>query len=296
MEYCLGTVQFGINYGIQGNGRPNKDIVYDILNYSAENGVNLLDTATAYGDAETVLGGYFETYPEKKNHFGIVSKLPPDAFEGADKLEWPKIAVQNARDGARRIGVQMYEAYLFHNASYIYEEKAVEALFEVKKTGLTKRIGVSIYSPKEAMKALEYPEIEAIQIPYNLFDRRLDKCGFFLKAKEHNVEIYARSSLLQGLVLMDPSNLPEKVSFAEKYIREFEKVCKEFDANPLETAVGYVGDHKDIDYVVFGVDNMEQLKEYLAIKRVHLPAELKETIDVAFRDVEEKLVNPVMWR
>ena len=296
MNYCLGTVQFGLNYGIQGNGQPHEESAFEMLTYAIINGIEFLDTASAYGEAEKVLGVFFNKNPKMVQRIKVVSKLKPDAFSNNNTDEWSKIAVQNAKDSIDRLCVDKLFAYLFHNATYIFNEKAVEALYEVKRVGLSERIGVSIYTPEEAMKALEYPEIEVVQIPYNLFDHRLDKCGFFEKAKDMGVTVFARSSLLQGLVMMDPNNLPEKVSFAKNYLVQYQNLCKHFGLTSLHMAVGYVGNKYGIDYVVFGVDNLSQLKEYIEIKDNNLPTDIINFIDKSFIDVEEKLVNPVLWR
>lgn len=296
MRYCLGTVQFGLNYGIQGNGQPQREKVFEMLTYAIANGVEMLDTASAYGEAEKILGEYFREYSDMVEKAGIVSKLRPDAFTGQPADRWPEIAAHSAGESLDRLGINKFYAYLFHNAANIFDEKAVMALCKVKEMGLAERIGVSVYTPDEAMKALEYPQIDTIQIPYNIFDHRLDKCGFFRKAKEQEVIVFARSSLLQGLVMMDPDSLPERVSFAKKYLEEFQGICRKYDSLPLNTAIGYVGSKEGIDYVVFGVDNINQLEEYIAMKGGSLSERLIKSIDQVFDSVEEKLVNPVLWK
>ena len=296
MKYCLGTVQFGLNYGIQGNGQPLEDKVFEILDYAIVNGIEILDTASAYGDAEKILGAYNRVNPEKVKKVKVVSKLKSDAFSHCAKDEWQRVAVQNAKLSIERLGIDKFFAYLFHNASYIYDENAVAALETVKIEGLAERIGVSIYTPEEAMKALEYPFITAIQIPYNLFDQRLDSQGFFEKAREQDVLVFARSSLLQGLIMMNPDNLPSRVSFAEDYLKKFLAICNDYGVPPLNAAVGYVGSKSDIDYVVFGVDNINQLNEYISIRDTVLPASMLERIRETFRNVEEQLVNPALWK
>lgn len=296
MRYCLGTVQFGLNYGIQGNGRPPRDKVFEMLDFAIDSGIEMLDTASAYGDAERVLGEYIQANPERNKKVGIVSKLKPGAFSNCGKSQWESIAVKNARDSAARLGIDKFSAYLFHNASYIFDRDAVAALESVEKQGLADRIGVSIYTPEEAMKALEYPSVTAIQIPYNLFDQRLDSCGFFKKAKKQGVLVFARSSLLQGLVMMDPNSLPSKVSFAEDYLRRFLAICGQYGVPPLNAAVGYVGCKEEIDYVVFGADNISQLKQYISILDTVIPDAMVERICMEFANVEERLVNPVLWK
>ena len=146
------------------------------------------------------------------------------------------------------------------------------------------------------MKALEYPQIGAIQIPYNLFDRRLDRCGFFDRVQGKNLLVFSRSSLLQGLLMMDPEHLPDSVSFAKDYLKKFRAICNAYGVTPLHAAVGYVGCKKGIDYVVFGVDNMTQLEEYTSMQTTELPTEMVREIDETFFDVEERLVNPVLWK
>ena len=296
MEFCLGTVQFGSSYGIQGNGQPQHEAVYEMLNYATEHGITQFDTASAYGEAEDILGSYVRIYPDKAKGMNIISKLKPDAFKDVDKKEWPRVAVENAKESLNRLGLDRFFAYLFHNAAFIFDNDAVAAIYAVKESGLTDRIGVSIYSPEEAMKALSYPQIGAIQIPYNLFDRRLDRCGFFEQAKENGVVVYARSSLLQGLAVMEPDNLPERVAFAKDYLLQYEAICKEFSVPKLNAAIGYVAQKQGIDYVVFGVDNQKQLEEYISLEDNRLPDDMIDRIDGAFNSVPEKLVNPVLWK
>lgn len=296
MLLCLGTVQFGLNYGIQGNGKPNHENVYQMLSYAIDHGISQFDTASAYGEAEQVLGDYIRSRPEMAYKMNIVSKLKPTAFADSDKAVWKDIAIESAKESLTRLGINHFTAYLFHNATYIFDEEAVAALNVVKESGLAECIGVSIYSPEEAMKALSYPQIGAIQIPYNLFDRRLDHCDFFKKAKKKGVTVYARSSLLQGLAVMDPENLPDRVAFARNYLLQYDSICKEYSVSKMNAAVGYVAQKQGIDYVVFGVDNQKQLEEYITLENSHLPKNMINRIDELFNDVPEKLVNPVLWK
>ena len=65
----LGTVQFGINYGINSEfGKVKSKEVMKILNYAHIKNINYLDTAPSYGDSEKVLG------TSKKSDFKVVTK------------------------------------------------------------------------------------------------------------------------------------------------------------------------------------------------------------------------------
>ncbi len=295
MKYCLGTVQFGTDYGVQGVKQPDIDSVYKMLQYSIEKGIDVFDTASAYGNAEEVLGGFVRDNPKYVDSMRFVSKLNPKAFETIESKQWTGIAIQNARASLKKIGVDKLYAYLLHNATYIKDMQAVKALCAVRRKGLSEHIGVSIYSPDEAMIALEHDEIDVIQVPYNVFDRRLDKCGFFEKAHRKGVKVFARSSLLQGLATMNPDTLPERMSFARRYVEQFYSICNEYRIVPLNAAIGYVAGKRGIDYIVFGVDNLEQLREYIKLQDTHLPDDMINRIDNSFEKVEERLVNPSMW-
>lgn len=296
MEYCLGTVQFGLDYGIQGNHQPRQEAVNEMLIYALENGITCFDTASEYGNAEAVLGSFICKNEEQHPRMEVISKLKPNAFENHDESEWPSIAETQAKKSLEKLNISSFAAYLFHHASAIYNPKAVEALCRVKELGLAEKIGVSIYTPQEALQALEYPQISVVQIPYNVFDHRLDRCDFFEKAKNRGVRIFARSSLLQGLAVMDPDVLPEKVGFSRPYLKKFMDICHRYSVLPLHAAVGYVAAKKDIDYIVFGVDNLAQLKEYAVLQSKTLPEGMVNDLEAAFGNVEERLVNPVLWK
>lgn len=295
MKLCLGTAQFGMNYGIQGADRESYDKIDEVIDLARDHGIHSFDSASAYGEAEDVLGHYIKHHPGAGDDMEIVSKLSPEAFKDVPVEQWREIAVASAKRDLDALHIPQLKAYLFHSAALIFDPNAVAALNGVRESGLAQMVGASVYHPEEAMKALEYDEIRMIQIPYNVLDRRLDRCGFFDRAAERGVLVFARSTLLQGLLMMDPEHLPDKMTFAAPYLRRFLSVCAQYDRTPLETAVSYVGQHKGIDHVVFGVDNPEQLKEYIAVAERGIPDEMVRDLDAAFEDVEERLVTPYLW-
>lgn len=287
MNYCLGTVQFGMNYGVQGNGRPNLDSIYNILDTAIENKIDTFDTAIAYGEAEKILGQYILDRTIDSKKVRIITK---------DKSNENLLSlISNIENSIKRLYIDKLYGFLFHDSTVVYNKERMTQLIDIKNNGLAEKIGVSIYSPDEAIKALEY-DIDIIQVPYNLFDSRLDKVDFFKKAKEMGIEIYARSSLLQGLALMDYNKLFSNVLFAKDYLIEFDNLCKKYGIDRLNAAVNYVASNDLIDYIVFGTDNLKQFKEYMVIKDKKLPIEFINEIKNCFSDVPEKLVNPVLWK
>ncbi len=285
MKLALGTVQFGMNYGIQTNGQPKIKQSIEILNKAYAAGICCFDTASAYGTAEKVLGEFLRQPQIEAEKLSVISKFNLNIEELESCIN----------QSLCRLGIDCLDGYMFHDANNIFDPAAVSALEGLKIKGLTRKIGVSIYTPIQAMKALEYDAIDIIQVPYNVFDRRLDKCGFFKKAKEQGVIVYARSSLLQGLLAMKPEEIPEYMSFSLPYLRKFQNDCLESGLKPFEAAVQYVLQHEYIDYIVFGVDNIAHLEEYITLSSKTMPVNARQLFKDSFTEVEDKLVMPNLW-
>lgn len=293
MKYCLGTVQFGLNYGIQNNGKPTEQQVCELLKKAILNDITTFDTAVAYGDSEKILGKFLKT--NYSNELKVISKISSEVLDSVNNTESVKELNRHIEASLSRLQINELYGMLYHDSKVVNCPDRIKALLKTKSNNKVKKVGVSIYTPDEALKALEY-DIDIIQVPYNLFDNRLGKVNFFKKAKEKGLEIYARSSLLQGLALMDESKLPMNMLFAKEYIEKFGNLCLKYNIDRLSTAVNYVAANEYVDYIVFGVDNMEQLLQYISIRNNDLPRGLIEDIKKEFDDVPEKLVNPALWK
>lgn len=291
-DLCLGTVQFGTQYGIQGNSRPNRQEAFEMLSYALAHGVCWFDTASAYGTAEELLGDYVREHPEQKENMRIVSKL---ALKDVPAQKRKDMLLLRIQDSLKRLRRQQIDGCLLHDAALVFDAEAIDALHCVRREGFAKAIGVSVYTPQEAMQALSDSRIDMIQVPYNVFDHRLDHCGFFEEAQKKNVQVFARSSLLQGLAVMRPEDLPKHMDFAGPFLSAFHRICENASISPLHAAIGYVAHHPGIQYLLFGVDRKQQLSEYLSYVSIPLPMETKRALDAAFEAVPEKLVNPSLW-
>jgi len=288
MELCLGTVQFGTDYGIQGGSKPTKDVVFEILDYAFENGITTLDTASVYGDAESIIGIY-NTNTSK--HFDIISKLPYEIFKQLQVSAYANAAKHAVSDSLTKLKVSKLSGLLFHEASYLYDQYAVDTLRALKELGYTDRIGVSVYEPKDAEYALSL-NMDIVQIPNNLFDRRFD---MFLKKVDSKISIFARSVYLQGLLLMDLEEISKKLPGALQIISSFEKICEENNYSRREIALSYIKNKKGIHSLIFGVDNMNQLKENIAAYQRQVPLEIVNKIFIQFENVSEDIVSPLQW-
>ena len=286
-KLCLGTVQFGMNYGIQGNGQPDLEKAVEILTTAYNAGIVTYDTAAAYGSAEHVLNTFLSQPCIDRKNVRIISKT-----KSADSR-----IINDAQCSLKNLGIDYLDGCLLHDADLVFNADAVENLKQLKETGIAKEIGVSVYTPEQAEKCLDYDYVDIIQVPYNILDRRLDRCGFFARANETGLDIYVRSVLLQGLLMMNPNTLPAHMKFAEPYLQKYQNICDKNGIGYFDCAVGYVLEHPDIDYIVFGVDNLTQLNQYIDLYSGlgKSNRNICEMFGSVFDNVEDKVIMPYLW-
>ena len=288
-KLCLGTVQFGMRYGIHNTlGRqPTEEEVFGVLNAALDTGICMFDTASAYGTSEELLGRYGLAARGGQ----IISKLHP-AVDGERRDVRNEIQRSLTRLSASRL-----YCYMLHRVEDLDDVSVMDAMEEAKARGWMDKIGVSIYSPDDAMRAAEDSRIDVIQVPYNVLDQRLDDCGFFECAKGNQKEVFARSAFLQGLLLMSPVDAEAKVAGSGVYVERFQSMAAEDGFLPREAAMLYALCHAGISYVVFGVDTSAQLRENTSLlPRCRAFSATYEKLHGAFRDIDVNILEPQRWK
>lgn len=273
-KLVLGTVQFGLQYGVNSAGRPSEEAVKCILLEAAKGGIATLDTSSAYGNSEEILGEC--TTPEEG--FKIVSKYP--------KCETPVKEMFNG--SLKRLKVNKLYGYLLHHFElYKNNPKFWDEFVALKESGKVQKIGFSLYTPEELQFILgNKSPFDLIQVPFNIFDKKF--LPLMKEIHEKGVEIHVRSTFLQGLFFKDRDALPEKLKPMKKYLLQLDEFSKRSGLSISEIALNYNLQNPYIDGVLIGVDNVEQLKTNLA--------SIKETpIDIEIEVKEQELLNPVNW-
>ena len=88
MELCLGTVQFGLDYGIIGQKKPPLEYAVNCLDYATQNGIAAIDTAAAYGNAEEVVGAFLKKKTVPRDKLFISTKLRPNSLDDISASLW----------------------------------------------------------------------------------------------------------------------------------------------------------------------------------------------------------------
>jgi len=287
-KLSLGTVQFGLDYGISNiHGKPSRNTVNEIVQYVSSNGINCFDTAQAYGNSEKVLGEALEGIENKL----IISKIESDLFE-EDSAEHITNTLVN-------LSIDTLYGLLLHDSNLLYhwKDKYTKKVNELLNSGKIKHFGVSIYTFEDFNLALENDLIKVIQIPFNLFDKRAYQEKWFEKAEKHNKLIFIRSIYLQGLLLMEQDKVPSNLQKARKYLDILDYYVDKLDLTRNELALSYVDTIGKDALVLFGCDTLEQAKEnidnYNSI--VKLETTVIEEISKKLADIDEKIYNPTKW-
>lgn len=283
MELALGTVQFGLPYGVAGRALAvPEDEVRQILHRAAALGIRLLDTAAAYGDIEARLLGL-----TGKRAFSVVSKLPaiPQDLTAHDAPDWVDAALQRTRE---RLGSSLV-ALMFHRAEDLMGDLGVQ-LWErcvAWARGFGCKLGVSCYSPLSLELVRERFPVEIAQLPGNALDQRLRAApapGF------PSVEIHVRSAFLQGLLLLPEAEASRRVPRAAAALRRWHDWLRQEGLDALPAALSLVKSLPGVTHCVVGVDNLAQL-ESIAAAWHSVPA--RHVGELAVSDLD--VIDPRRW-
>lgn len=262
---ALGTVQFGLSYGIANQqGKINSVSATEILEYAYTHGIDTLDTAIAYGDSEQCLGSV------GVKSWKVVSKLPKMPEKTPDILNWVKQKVLGSLNRLRL--PKLYGLLLHHpeqllsiEGKYLYD-----ALVLLKEEKLVDKIGISIYSFNELGFILSQFDFDLFQCPFNILDRNLIDSKWLYRLKDLGSEVHVRSVFLQGLLLMNTQNRPSRFNRWQPLWEHWDEWLKSTNISALDACLNYVSSYPEISKVVIGVDSLCQLREILNIRETNL--------------------------
>lgn len=286
----LGSVQWGMNYGVANtHGRPGSGELKRMLAAAKAAGIRTIDTAFAYGAAESVIG---ELSAETAG-FDIITKTagldPAGAFPSVDAVLG---AFRTSLERLRRPSVY---GLLVHNADMLlgpHGRALWAALEQAKAENLAVRIGVSVYDPAQLDAIMRAYRIDLVQLPFNIYDRRFERSGSITAAASAGVEVHVRSAFLQGLLLMDVERLPRHFARIQEHHAKFHAWCGAQAMTPLRAALRFALGHSGADKVVVGAESAPQLEEILDAAG----GETLPEIPAAFEISAPEIVNPSLWK
>jgi len=267
------------------------DLTEKIVRTAWGNGITEYDTAQGYGESEKVLGNVVRSIG-LGSELRIITKLDPNL----DHLD--KAALEKAvRESLTQLGVPVLYGLMVHREEYLdlWEEGLGDTLRGFISKGLTKHIGVSVYSPDKAGLALGIDGINIVQIPSNIFDRRFERACVFEDAKRKRKQIYVRSVFLQGLMLMSVKELPGHMQFVAPVLKRLDGLCRDAGLTRQGLALGYARYAYPYAKILFGVETPEQVEENMVYWNENVPIAIIDHVREVFDNVDERILNPVFW-
>jgi aryl-alcohol dehydrogenase-like predicted oxidoreductase len=283
----LGTVQFGLEYGIANvSGKPSFDRVCEIVRTAYENGVTALDTAAAYGTSEEVVGAALERLGLKEA-MTVVSKVPP--IEAASDAEAETVIEQTLVRSLKRLRLERLAVCLLHREDDL---RFLPVLEKMVGRGLIGGAGVSLDSERYLTQAAS---VRFIQLPCNILDRRFE--AFWPVVLKNGIHLFSRSVYLQGLLLMPEEKIKQGLADVIPVRRRLVGIAHEEGYTLSELCMRYVLSNPAIGSVLTGVDTVEQLRENVRLAASGpLPAGVLGRVRSCVPDLPESLVRPALWK
>ncbi|MGD1862374.1 MAG: aldo/keto reductase [Leptolyngbyaceae cyanobacterium] len=283
---ALGTVQFGLSYGIANRqGQPYLNEVAKILAVARQSGMDTLDTAIAYGDSEQRLGAI------GVQDWQVVSKLPALSELSTSVTKWTKGSVISSLE---RLKIDSLYGILLHQPDDLMSpqgEEVYNALLSLKKEQLVQKIGISVYHPAQLDALCSRFSFDLVQAPLNVLDQQLIHSGWLAKLTTQNIEVHVRSIFLQGLLLMDEQTRPKKFRRWSHLWKTWHNWLQQNNLTPLQACLGFALAQPQISHVLVGVDSVDQLKEILTFAD-----SLKTPIPNLLSTTDLDLINPSRWQ
>jgi aryl-alcohol dehydrogenase-like predicted oxidoreductase len=288
----LGTAQWGLLYGAWNvNGIPDEDAVGAMLKNAVDAGINLLDTAQAYGTSEKIIGKQI-SFPTK---FQVFTKTRPIRSLLVKKNMHSQI-IAELLNSIKCLKRDYVDGVFIHHAEDLFSEGGDvlwDELQRLKKSNKIGKLGVSVYCPEQLKKILNNFEIDVVQIPLNIYDQRFIKTGLLKTLRRQSIEVHARSVFLQGLLLQPWENLRGPFEVIRPHQKKLVNHLENFNITPYQASLFFCLLRQDVDRVIVGCETPEQLDKLIMTCRdslVNLPADMTEyCLD------NEDIINPSNW-
>ena len=286
-KIALGTVQFGTDYGVNSvDGQVRPEEVKKILSYAHSKNIDLLDAAPAYGNSEKILGRM------DISNFKVVTKTRH--FDNTEiKNNDVKLLNNDFHHSLKDLKIDSVYGVLIHNADDLLKpgaEKLFDQLQELKQAEKIVKIGVSVYEHNQLQSILDIFDIDLVQLPFNILDRRMVDTGMLTKLREKNIEVHARSVFLQGLLLMSEKNRPDQFQRWNGLWKLWHEWLSDNHISALEVTIRHAISMPEISRVLVGVDTVDQLKEIIMASPGVLP-----NIPPEMFTNDTNLLNPSNW-
>jgi aryl-alcohol dehydrogenase-like predicted oxidoreductase len=233
----VSTISFGCWAIGSGWGSVRDDESLAALHKALDLGVNFFDTADVYGDghSERLLARLRRDRPTDKFHIATKAgrRLTPHTAGGYNRQNLTAFVDRSLKN----LETDCLELLQLHcpPTAVFYRPEVFGVLDEFVKAGKVRYYGVSVERVEEALKAVEYPHVQSVQIIFNIFRQRPADL-FFAQAKKKQVGILARVPLASGLLT---GKFRRDSAFSRDDHRAYNRHGESFDRGETFSGVDY---------------------------------------------------------
>ena len=298
--FALGTVELGLDYGINvpgHSGQPAREDAIKLVHSALDAGINLIDTARAYGTSEEVLG---HALKDRRVDVIIASKVMTQTtggvpLTGRDLREHMYASLEESLAALQTDYLDIWKIHKV-DRNVLKEIDVVKEVFaDVRAKGKVRYVGGSFYGTEFPLQALELDIFDVMQITYSILDQRLSDV-FFPKASAANVGVFARSVLLKGALTDRAEHLPGHLNELRLRARSIGGLiaANKLSATVAQTAIAFALAQPAIHAVLIGVSNEQELRSNLHSLDLDLNPTLVEQL-ASLRLDDPDLLNPGSW-
>jgi len=262
-------------------GEQDDDESLKALSFAVDRGVNIIDTAAAYGRSEEVIGKFLK---QRKEKIYVSTKIPP--LDGPwppspyCKMEdrYPEDYIRkNTEERLSNLGVDCIDILLLHTWSraWNHDPKPLKVLQQLKKEGKIKCVGVATpeHDQNSLVDIMKKGYIDAVLVVYNIFDQE-PAAEFLPIAKKHGVGVIARAPFDEGSLTgrYDENTTFEDGDFRNDYfsgdrlsrtlkrVEKFKEDIKDTGMTLAEATLLFILENQAVNCVIPGMRNVQEVE------------------------------------
>lgn len=281
-SWWVGTASFGAPYGIANKSPIASGQIELLVGEIEDSNFSGFDTAPSYGNAESLLG------ESDLTGLGIYSKLP-SSVDLADPVE----VLRAIGASLNTLGVSSLSGIGMHSSNALFEagiqgERNIQLALD---EGLADQWGVSVYTEDELVAVFRKFSPDFVQVPASILDRRFLSPRVVELFQSRGVSMQVRSVFLQGLLLLEPDEIPRSFSEVIPALSQINEVAQDLGLTRTELAVTFISKANHIGSIVLGVNSIEQFRQLdSAIANSAL-----DLSGVEWPTVSDQLLDPRGW-
>ncbi len=207
-----------------------------ILNKAVDEGINFIDTADVYsdGESEKAVGRLVRSRSEK---IYVATKCGRQLQPHVDAAYQPAVLRKFVEASLTNMGLETLDLVQLHcpPTGVYYRPEIFELFDRLKGEGKIQHLGVSVEKVEEGLKAMEYDNVETVQVIFNMFRQRPAEL-LFSQAVKINIGIIVRVPLASGLL---SGKFSSGTSFAAGDHRQFNRQGEAFDKGETFSGIDY---------------------------------------------------------